>query len=44
MDDYWKNNNINKPQQAVVCAAGQKIDIERGCGGLKDTLFSEGLY
>lgn len=105
MSDYWKDNNIKKPQQVVVCAAcrrgdiilagarhfdkvmlsqakaidgalrpgagfefeegfidqfgdfltreeamaiaiaaGQKVDIERGCGGHKDTLFSEGLY
>jgi len=28
----------------VAIAAGQKVDIERGCGGDKDTLYSEGLY
>ena len=105
MSDYWKDNNIEKPQQVVVCAAckrgdtiiagarhfdkvmisqikaiegelkggggaqwtegfidqfgdfltreeamkiaiaaGQKVDIERGCGGNPHTLFSEGLY
>ncbi|NOR27521.1 MAG: hypothetical protein GQ540_03215 [Lutibacter sp.] len=102
MGDYWKDNNIEKPQQVVVCAAcrsgevifsgarhfdkvmnsqiravkeyrnlhgftegfidqfgdfltrkeamkiaiaaGQKVDIECGCGGHKDILFSEGLY
>ncbi len=105
MGDYWEENNIEKPQQVVVCAAcikgdiviagarhfdkvmisqikaidgeliagagaawnegfidqfgdflsrkeamiiavaaEQDVDIERGCGGLKDTLFSEGLY
>lgn len=105
MTDYWKENNIEKPQQIVVCAAcrkgeiiiagarhfdkvmlsqiraidgglfpgagakfeegfidqfgdfltreeamvvamaaGQSVDVERGCNGLKETLFSEGLY
>ncbi len=105
MGDYWEENNIEKPQQVVVCAAcirgdiiiagarhfdkvmvsqikaidggliagagsawdegfidqfgdfltreeamqiaiaaGQKVDVEHGCGGLKQTLFSEGLY
>jgi len=105
MVDYWKDNNIRKPKQVVVCAAckkgnviiagarhfdkvmvsqikaingtlkpgdganweegfidqfgdfldreesmkvaiaaGQKVDIERGCGGLENCLFSEGLY
>lgn len=28
----------------VAVAAGQEVDIERGCGGDKDTLYSEGLY
>jgi len=103
--DYWKDNNIEKPQQVIVCAAcrrgeiiiagarhfdkvmlsqiraidgglfagagvefeegfidqfgdfltreeamniaiaaGQKVDIEKGCGGFKHMLFSEGLY
>ncbi len=28
----------------VAKAAGQRIDIERGCGGDEDTLYSEGLY
>lgn len=28
----------------VAIAAGQKVDIERGCGGLSHMLFSEGLY
>lgn len=28
----------------VAIAAGQKIDIMRGCGGDKETLYSEGLY
>jgi len=33
-------------EEAMIVAVdgGQKVDIERGCGGLKDTLFSEGLY
>jgi hypothetical protein len=105
MSDYWKDNNIEKPQQVVVCAAcrrgetilagarhfdkvmssqiiaidgglfpgggvgfeegfidqfgdfltreeamkiaiaaGQKVDIKRGCGGDKEILYSEGLY
>lgn len=104
MSDYWKDNNIEKPQQVVVCAAcrrgeiiiagarhfdkvmlaqikaidgdlfaragaefeegfidqfgdfltrqeamkiaiaaGQKVNL-RGCGGDKNTLYSEGLY
>lgn len=100
MGDYWKDNNIEKPQQVVVCAAcrngdiiiagarhfdkvmrsqivamgvswagceegfidqfgdfltreeamiiaiaaGQKVDVKRGCGGDKEVLYSEGLY
>lgn len=28
----------------VALAAGQPVDIERGCGGDKTTLYSEGLY
>lgn len=28
----------------IAIKAGQKVDIERGCGGNKDILFSEGLY
>jgi hypothetical protein len=100
MPDYWKDNNLIKPQQVVVCAAcrkdniilagarhydkvmrsqarfmgmsmlefeegfidqfgdfltreeamkiaiaaGQKVDIERGCGGDREELYSEGLY
>lgn len=104
MSDYWTDNNIEKPQQVVVCAAcrrgsitiagarhfdkvmrsqleaisgdnlhfghnweegfidqfgdfltrgeamaialaaGQKVDIECGCGGDKELLYSEGLY
>jgi len=28
----------------TAIAAGQKVDIERGCGGDADTLYSEGLY
>lgn len=101
MADYWEENNIEKPQQVVVCAAcrkeditlagarhfdkvmisqakaigckhthdfeegfidqfgdfltreeamkialaaGQKVDIKRGCGGDENALYSEGLY
>jgi hypothetical protein len=28
----------------IAIASGQKVDIVRGCGGDKETLFSEGLY
>jgi len=28
----------------IAITAGQKVDIERGCGGLSHMLFSEGLY
>jgi len=33
-------------QEAMVIAqaAGQPVDIERGCGGDAETLYSEGLY
>lgn len=27
MSDYWKDNNIKKPQQVVVCAANKFEDI-----------------
>jgi len=27
MSDYWKDNNITKPQQIVVCAANRYRDI-----------------
>jgi len=26
MSDYWKDNNITKPQQIIVCAACKKDD------------------
>lgn len=28
----------------IAQAAGQKVDVERGCGGQQNTLYSEGLY
>ena len=28
----------------IAVAAGQKVGIERGCGGSTTTLYSEGLY
>ena len=28
----------------IAIAAGQKVDIERGCGGDTEILYSEGLY
>jgi len=27
MSDYWKDNNIEKPQQVVVCAACKKDSV-----------------
>jgi hypothetical protein len=33
-----------KEAMTVAKAAGQQIDIERGCGGDETTLYSEGLY
>lgn len=27
MSDYWKDNNITKPQQIVVCAACKRGDV-----------------
>lgn len=33
-----------KEAMQVAKAAGQPIDIERGCGGSETTLYSEGLY
>jgi len=27
MSDYWKDNNIKKPQQVVVCAANKYGDL-----------------
>jgi hypothetical protein len=33
-----------KEAMQVAKAAGQQIDIKRGCGGDETTLYSEGLY
>ena len=33
-----------KEAMQVAKAAGQAIDIERGCGGSETVLYSEGLY
>jgi len=33
-----------KEAMQIAKAAGQPIDIERGCGGDSETLYSEGLY
>ena len=33
-----------KEAMQVAIAAGQPVDIERGCGGDSETLYSEGLY
>jgi hypothetical protein len=33
-----------KEAMQVAKAAGQPVDITRGCGGDETTLYSEGLY
>ena len=33
-----------KESMVIAKAAGQEIDIERGCGGDDEELYSEGLY
>jgi len=33
-----------KEAMKVAIAGGQPVDIERGCGGDTETLYSEGLY
>ena len=33
-----------KEAMQIAKNAGQKIDVERGCGGDSETLYSEGLY
>jgi hypothetical protein len=33
-----------KEAMIIAIAAGQNVDIERGCGGDTELLYSEGLY
>ena len=42
--DQWGTFMDRKEAMLVAKAAGQEIDIERGCGGDSETLYSEGLY
>lgn len=42
--DQWGVFMDRKEAMRVAMAAGQPVDIERGCGGDSGTLYSEGLY
>ena len=42
--DQWGTFLTRKEAMVIAKAAGQDIDIERGCGGSTTTLYSEGLY
>lgn len=42
--DQWGVFMDRKEAMQVAKAAGQPVDIERGCGGDETTLYSEGLY